>query len=162
MSLEGAYGEFDVVKEGWNWYKLRDGSKLKTKFVLVKAVFSGVDEIGGVRVSVNSSNVVGSVDVPPNLKGTPSDKKYSREELASSVVEEDIPFDILNEGWNEYRFKNDVQLSVKLTLVKVSRTNKYLPDGDPIYLVNTQPIIKPKLTSEITRKPPSKGPSIVT
>ena len=41
---------------------------------------------------------------------------------------------------------------MKLALVKVSRTSKFDSNGEPIYLVNTQPIIKANLPKHLREK----------
>jgi len=64
--------EFKVIKEDWFVYKLKDGSILKVKPVLVR-VFE-TDQVGpdGQKVlAIMGQNVVG-VRSPENLKGTPT------------------------------------------------------------------------------------------
>lgn len=148
--------DFEIIKEPWNIYKSKDGSTLKIRFVLIKVIKEGIDETGNPIYGINSSNVVGVI-APKNLKGTPS-PPYTPKELASSIVEDDIAFDTVSEDWNVYKLKDGVTLNIKLVLVKVSRTNKFDSRGDPIYLVNSQPIVKPTLlkkSSSIKREHPT-------
>lgn len=67
---EGDEVDFDVVEEGWNVYKLKDGSTLKIKLVLagVIKVRNQYDPIGNPIYMINSTNVVRVTDVPPELK----------------------------------------------------------------------------------------------
>lgn len=67
---EGDEVDFDVVEEGWNVYKLKDGSTLKIKLVLagVIKVRNQYDPIGNPVYMINSTNVVRVTDVPPELK----------------------------------------------------------------------------------------------
>jgi len=61
--------EFDTVKEEWNEYKLKDGSTLKIKLVLVKVGRSdNYDQFGNPIYVANSQNIVKVCDVPKNLK----------------------------------------------------------------------------------------------
>ena len=62
--------DFDVVEEGWNIYKLKDGSTLKVKLVLagVMRVKNQYDPAGNPVYMINSTNVVRVTNVPPELK----------------------------------------------------------------------------------------------
>jgi len=143
--------DFDIIKEPWNLYKLEDKSILKTKFVLINVLKEKGTPKGTLEFSFQSSNVLGVVP-PPDLIGVPS-RPYSGEELESSIVAEDLKFDIIGEErWNEYKLKNGIELSVKHVLVTVSRTNKFDQRGLPVYLVNQQAIVKPKISKELREK----------
>ena len=135
----GKYGDIDfkVIKEDWNEYELEDGSILRGKVIVVKLLE------GESGLIVNSTNVFG-VLVPPELRGKPSPTRYSEEELLKHVVKEDIKFKVIKEDWNEYELEDGSRLFVKLTLVSVSKTDIYDPHGEPVYLINAQPIFKHK------------------
>lgn len=68
--------------------------------------------------------------VPPSI--TPED-------IAQS---EDIDFEEKEEHWNVYKLKDGTTLKVKLVLVGVKRLMKHNPDGTPLYLVNSQNIVR--------------------
>jgi hypothetical protein len=67
-------------------------------------------------------------------------------ELQASIVNEDVRYTTIAEEWNEYLAEDGTKIRVKLTVVKVSRTNKRDVDGEPIYLVQTSllPQIQPR------------------
>ena len=49
------------------------------------------------------------------------------------------------ERWNEYQLADGTILSVKLILMKACRAvNEKSPDGTPLYLINSQNIVKVK------------------
>jgi len=133
--------DFKVIKEDWNLYKLNDGTLLKTKYVLIKVRREGPDELGSPSYGLNSSNVIGIIS-PKKLLGPPS-PAVSPKELPSFIVEDDVEFKAIKEDWNQYALDDGTILSIKLVLVKVARTSKFDSGGDPLYLVNTQPIVKP-------------------
>ena len=135
--------DFEVLKEEWGFYKLADGSLLRIKFVLVNVIKEGVDEAGNPIYSFSWTNVVGVIS-PENLRGEPSTRRYSPKELTESIVEEDLEFKTLREGASIYKLEDGTILHIRPVLVMVSRTNKCDSKGMPIYLVNVQPIIKPK------------------
>lgn len=55
---------------------------------------------------------------------------------------EDIDFEEIEERWNTYKLKDGTILKVKLVLVGVKRLKKYNPDGTPIYIINSQNIVR--------------------
>jgi len=132
--------EFRTINEGWSMYELADGSVLRGRIIVLKIMKLGPHEYGFKASSVFA------VDPPEKLKGPPSGERFSPEELEKSIVEEDIEFKTIKEEWNVFKV-NDEMLFVKLVISKVSRTDKYDGDGDPIYLINSQPIIKIKKTA---------------
>jgi hypothetical protein len=146
------YIDFKATHEDWSEYKLADGTILKARFVLIKVVDEGeYDEHGNPVYGINSINAVG-VLVPEKLRGEPSETKYSRSELEASIVDEDIEFEKIKEGWNTYELENGAKISVKLVLVSVSRTNKFDSRGEPIYIFNIQPLMKGKIPEKLKKK----------
>lgn len=63
----------------------------------------------------------------------------SPEELAEA---EDVDFVEEKEGWNIYRLSDGSILKVKLVLTGVKRLKKWNPDGTPIYVINSQNIVR--------------------
>ena len=111
------------------------------RFVLIKArKYKQLDPLGNPIYDLNSKNVVGII---PNKKllGNPS-SPIPPEILGKSIVDEDISFDVIREPWNEYKLKDGNIIKVKLVLTIVSRTDKFDEMGEPIYLINTQPVVK--------------------
>jgi hypothetical protein len=115
------------------------------KFVLVKIVSKGKDQAGNPILSVASQNVM-SIVSPRELKGTPGEPRtYSPSELTRAVAEEDITFEIEKEDWSIYELKDTSTIHIKQVIAKISRTSLFDQNGDPIYIVNSQPIVKPIL-----------------
>lgn len=141
--------DYIVEKEDWNVYELGDGSTLKTKFVMIK-VARGIDAQGNASYVFSSQNVVAAI-TPNDKKGTPTAKKYSRQELEASIVDE-MDFKTREEGWNIYQLRDGSKLEIKLILTRVAKTDKFEPTGSPIYLTNTQTVVKPKISKELQKK----------
>jgi len=149
--------DFEVVREGWNRYKLEDEAVLKTKFVLISVVaeknFKEIIERAktekGLKVGFGfqSHNVVG-VEAPMRLRGEPDTKTYTIEELRSSIVKEDLDFEVLTETWNVYKLENGVMIKVRNAPINVSRTSKFDSRGLPIYLVDSTADVKVSLKEE--------------
>ena len=55
---------------------------------------------------------------------------------------EDVDFEEVEERWNVYRLKDGTTLKVKLVLTGVKRLKKYNPDGSPIYVIQSQNIVR--------------------
>jgi hypothetical protein len=70
---------------------------------------------------------------------------------------ENIDFQEEHEPWCTYKLADGTTLKVKLVLVNVLRLKKYSPDGTPIYLVNSQNVVRavnvPKELKEKLKKP---------
>jgi len=54
----------------------------------------------------------------------------------------DIDFTEEVEHWNVYKLEDGTTLKVKLVLRGIKRLQKWNPDGSPIYLINSQNIVR--------------------
>jgi hypothetical protein len=61
------------------------------------------------------------------------------EDLAEA---EDIDFEQEKEQWNTYKLKDGTTLLVKLVLLGVKRLKKWQPDGTPVYMINSQHVMR--------------------
>jgi len=135
-SKDRQYIEHTTISEDWSIYRLKDGTVLKTKMVVIKFI-----KMGPTAFQVNGVSVVGTV--PANeLLGPPGTRFYSPELLAESVVDPDIEFETIKEDWNSYRLKDDGIVQIKHMLMNIGRTKLFDERGEPIYQVNTQDIVK--------------------
>jgi hypothetical protein len=67
---------------------------------------------------------------------------------------EDIDFEEKEEHWNVYKLKDGTTLKVKLILVGIRRLKKHNPDGTPIYMINSQNIVRAvDIPKELMAKP---------
>jgi len=67
---------------------------------------------------------------------------------------EDIDFDEKEEHWNVYKLKDGTTLKIKLILVGIKRLKKHSPDGMPVYVVNSQNIVRAvDVPKELMAKP---------
>jgi superfamily I DNA and/or RNA helicase len=135
------YSPFETKKEEPNYYELEDGTILKIYPVLIGIIMDQEKQPEG--ASVNAQNVVAAF-VPLRLKGTPSEQKYTLQEVNANLDKEDMKFKVLNEHFNEYVIDNKWLLSVKTTLTQVNRSKLRNNKGEPLYHVATSPVIKLK------------------
>jgi len=61
------------------------------------------------------------------------------EDLANA---EDVDWTETKEFWNEYKLKDGTTLKVRLILIAVKRLKKHLPDGSPMYFVNSSNVVR--------------------
>jgi hypothetical protein len=67
---------------------------------------------------------------------------------------EEIDFEEEKEHWNVYKLKDGTILKVKLILIGVRRLKKYNPDGTPIYIINSQNVVRAvNIPKELLAKP---------
>lgn len=84
--------------------------------------------------------------------------RITPDELAQA---EDVDFEQEKEYWNSYKLKDGTTLMVKLVLIGVKRLKRWAPDGNPIYAINSQNVLRlvnvqkelKKKTKESTFKP---------
>jgi hypothetical protein len=55
---------------------------------------------------------------------------------------DDIDFEEVKDCWNTYQLSDGTTLKVKLVLIGVKRLKKYNPDGMPIYVINSQNVVR--------------------
>jgi hypothetical protein len=134
---------FEPLREGWSVYRTNDEltATISLKMILLKLYLLSIEESGNARFSANVRPIF-TVSVPRERKGPKSTRAHTPQELDSAVVEEDVKFDTIKEDWNEYKLPENVMLSAKLVLTLASRTSLYDVNGDPIYRVQHQSIIK--------------------
>ncbi|MFP3950783.1 MAG: hypothetical protein ACLFVP_01345 [Candidatus Bathyarchaeia archaeon] len=69
----------------------------------------------------------------------------------------DVDWDSEEEHWNTYELDDGTVLKVKLVLKGVKRVKgQYSPDGNPIYLVNSQNIVRATNIPEDLKGPVKK------
>jgi hypothetical protein len=67
---------------------------------------------------------------------------------------EDLDFTEETEQWNSYKLSDGTILRIKLILREVKRLKKWKPDGSPIYMINSQNIVRTvNIPKELKKKP---------
>ena len=131
------YIDFEMVEEPWNLYKLEDGSLIKFKLVLIKVVPSKTDPE---NYSFNTANVVG-VQSPVELRGDPT--LPPTKGTYNDFEKKDLDFEVIKESWNEYKLKGGIIVKIKPAITAINKTKSFDRYGEPIYVVHSQPLIKP-------------------
>lgn len=76
--------------------------------------------------------------------------RITPDELAQA---EDVNFEQEKEYWSSYKLKDGTTLMVKLVLIGVKRLKRWAPDGNPIYAINSQNVLRlVNVPKELKRK----------
>jgi hypothetical protein len=121
------YLDFEVKKEVWNKYLLKDGVTLTLKIVLINVTSEGNGALNTPQLGFQLNNVIG-VRLPKEWKELPKD--------------EDVQIEKATEDWNEYKLSNGFLLKFKPTVSQIIRTGTVDPMGTPVYAVQAQPMSK--------------------
>jgi len=157
--------EFQIEKEVWNLYELRDGKyrvTLRMRTVLTKllkprfakpeeSLLIGVpSDLAGVPKSVpkhefqmSFQQILVVADCPPDLMGKPS-RPIPPSELNQMPAEE-VDFTPFNEEWNVYTIPSiGHKLKVKLVVSSITKPKDvYDQFGYPIYIVQSTNAVVP-------------------
>jgi hypothetical protein len=124
--------EVTTSDEKWNKYKLKDGTILKIKLVLVRVIMENEDPQGHPIFGFQTSNVIGVIPPTKLIENKPIDRL------------EDIGFESLNDEWNTYELANDFILQLKPAITQVNRTGIRDQKLVPMYDVQAQVLVKLK------------------
>ena len=141
--------DFKVIKEFWDAYDLSDGTRLKNRVLL-----TGVKKFDNYHKDSNKGNEyefdfqsIQSFIFSKKSKGNPHAKLYTKQELDDSY-KIDVVHNAVSEKWNEYMINDDgAKLKLKSTVTRISKSDIFLQNGDPIYNVKIKilsKIIRPK------------------
>lgn len=124
-----------------SYYKLSDGTIIKA-LVHINSIVPDPRKPDG--FNVNPTNLVSAF--VPKEKRNPAGFQQQPQgtDLAQGIIEQDVDFDVLKEDFSVYELSNGLILSVKTVVGQIGKTKYYTKDGEPIYLVNMNPIIKVK------------------
>lgn len=133
--------DFEVIKEPWLVYQLKDNTKLKTRYILTR-LFKKIQEKKAVYNFDGQTITV--VLISPELKGPTDNRKYSNQELQQSIIQQEVKYDVISEEWNEYYADDGTKIRMKATVTDVKKTDKHDVEGQPIYMVDTNVLLQIK------------------
>jgi len=55
---------------------------------------------------------------------------------------EDVDFQEETEHWNVYKLNDGTTLKVRIIVTAVKRLKKFRPDGDPLYIIQSQNVVR--------------------
>jgi len=132
---EYGYSNFKSLAEEWSEYIIEDGSLLRIKTIPLKFIKKEQEyAMNGTR------NLV--IFTPTSLRGPPSDELIDDSKIRKSLEKIDMKFEPLKEPWNEYQLEDGIKVFLKTVVTSISKTNLYDNYGEPVYLVQHQPLTK--------------------
>ena len=144
--------EFIVKDEPWVKYKLEDGTLLFGRLIIPKIFRSNDHDFSGNPIYAWSSQNLFTTICPQALRGTPTvpvPTTLDPRTMNTTAVD----FERVGpEKWNVYELSDGSVLRAKLEITGVLRTDRYGPDGDPLYIVNNQPIPRIKVAEALVKK----------
>ena len=146
--------EFSMKDEPWVKYKLEDGTSLFGRLIITK-VFRGTDyDATGQPVYAWSSQNLFTTISPKTLKNAPTNPLPTTLD-PNSVNTTHVDFERIGiEKWNVYELSDGSVLRAKLEITGILRTDKYGPDGEPLYIVNAQLIPRIKVPESLIKRRP--------
>jgi len=122
--------DFEIIKELWNKYNLRDGSSLKTRVMLESAWFIEKDDKKNYSVTIKNFTVI---LCDPSLQGTKNTTKWTTEQIKKGIEVEDSRYDTISYEANEYLLDDRTKILIHTNITKISRTKLFNKYGDRIY-----------------------------
>ena len=144
--------EFAVKDEPWTKYKLEDGTLMFGRLIIFK-IFRGNDyDPTGAPIYAWSSQNLFTTICPRSLRGTPTVPTPTSLD-PNTMNTTHVDFEQLgSERWNVYELSDGSVLRAKLEVTGILRTDKYGPDGDPLYIVNSPMIPRIKVPQTLIKK----------
>ena len=124
--------EFEILKEPWNKYQLRDNSVLKTRTIL-KSV-RRITQKNETQYQVDAQSLT-VVHADPALRGSPNPNQISNDEILKNIELEDMRYDSLAQESNEYQLDDGTKIKIHNNITSISRSSLKDQHGDPIYSV---------------------------
>ena len=128
--------EFEVLKEPWNEYEIKDGTitvTIRGKMIVTKILRTNKYDERGDPLYITGSQSIFATFAPPNLRGKPH-QRYD-DKIRREHEKEELVFTTIKEDWSEYHLKDGSILRTKLILSGINRTDLYHADGDPVYSI---------------------------
>lgn len=135
MTEQRKYVDFEIIKEPWNKYSIKDGSELKTRAMLKSAWY--VQKDGNKQYSIDLQNFH-VIMCDPSLQGEKNQTRYTKEQIGKHIEVEDSRYDTISYEANEYRLDDDTKILMHNNITKISRTSLFDHIGNRIYRVDSE------------------------
>lgn len=135
--------DFKVIKEEWLTIKLKDGSIIKFKPVLMKVFETDRKDPATDEpiISCDGHNVV-TVRSPEDLRRNPSEYIPSPDEALKMPKEEVEVIETTDPGWNVYELETGKRIRSKPVITNVYRIKDVFDRyGNPYYIVRSQMVV---------------------
>lgn len=138
---EMGYITVTPIKIWPSYYKLADGTIIRA-LVNINYLLSNPSSPEG--FTVNSNNSVNAY-VSKEKRHPEKFEEYNPSDLQSGVIDVDVEFEVLRENFSVYEMSNKMKISVKTVVGQIRKTKFYTKEGEPVYIISPNPIIKTKM-----------------
>lgn len=135
MTNNRKYLDFEIIKEPWNKYSLKDGSKLKTRVMLTAAWHIEENGIREYSVEIETFNIF---MCDPSLQGTKNQTRYTEEQIRKNIEVDDSRYTTISYETNEYLLDDNTRIIIHSNIEKINRTRLFDENGDRIYDISMQ------------------------
>ena len=122
-----------------SYYKLADGTIIRASVQVHAVIPSPTNPEDSTVISTNIINAF-----VPKEGRNPTAFQPMSEPIASSIVDEDVDYEVMREQFSVYDLSDGKVLSVKTVVGQINKTKYWTRGGEPVYTVNANPIIKVK------------------
>lgn len=127
------YIDFEVMKESWNTYSLRDGTKLKIRIILTAVWKDTTGDSTTHRVTLERQLVC---LCDPTLQGEPNTRPPTPEELKESVEVSSCKYKTTQYETGEYLLDDGFRVAVHCNMSNIARTSLFDHQGNRLYLLD--------------------------
>ena len=121
-----------------SFYKLKDRTIIKIQININHLVEDSKSPQG---FTINSTNTAASY-VPKENRRPELYSPFDISDMQSSIIDEDMKPEVLQEDFSVYDLSNGMELSIKAVVAQISKSKLYTTDGEPLYAINSSPIFK--------------------
>lgn len=137
--------DFEIIKEPWNKYQISDGSVLKTRTILTTVERVLKDNKPNFKARSQTLTVI---NLDPSLKGTPTPRTYTMNEISESIEKRDMRYDTLSQEFNEYVLDDGTKIKIYTNVTNIDRSRLRNADGDLIYNIKSSTQIELKMSKQ--------------
>ena len=124
-----------------SYYKLSDGTIIRA---LVNINYLLANPLSPEGFTINSNNSVNAY-VPKEKRYPGKFEEYNPSDLQSGIIDADVEFEVLRENFSVYEMSNKIKISIKTVVGQIRKTKFYTKEGEPVYIISPNPIIKTKM-----------------
>ncbi len=144
MSNPAPIGEpvdFEIAKENWSIFELSDETILRARIILAKVYKTKQYNDRGEPVYATGTQNMYITTSPAKIQNNPTVPPPSQDDINRSSKTE-VEFHAKKDEWNEYKLVDGTIIRIKLVTTSVERTPFFGQDRNPIYFVNSQPVVR--------------------
>ncbi len=123
-----------------SYYKLNDGTgTIIRALITVECLIPDPSSFNGFKISTSART---TAFVPKENREPQNYKPFRPNELQSGVIDDDVGCDTLSEDFSVYELSDGSIMSVRTVVGQIKKTKFFTSEGEPLYMVDMNPIIK--------------------